>query len=780
MNMMNHKILETLEFEKIKELFSPYLLTELGELELKQLQPNSKKESIAASFLEMSDMRQIFVQHPRFSLGTIQDIRGLTKRLELDSDLNIEEFLALKRVLAVTHELVSFYEDLENVQLERLDRLFNNLVEFPNIQGSLQAINDGGFLESFASEELSRIRRKIQENEVQVRDILQEILKTKGDMLADQVVASRNGRNVLPVKNTYRNRIAGVVHDISASGSTVYIEPRAVVNLNEEIASSRADERYEIQRILQAMSDMIRPHAAEIANNAWIIGHLDLVRAKVRYMQETGAVVPDLSEEQDIQLLSVRHPLIENAVANDLHFGPDLTEIVITGPNTGGKTIMLKTLGLAQIMAQSGLPILADKGSRVGIFSQIFADIGDEQSIEQSLSTFSSHMTNIVSILEQVDSESLVLLDELGAGTDPQEGAALAIAILEDLRLRQIKTMATTHYPELKAYGIETDWVENASMEFDTESLRPTYRFMQGVPGRSNAFEIARRLSLSEVIVGHAQEQTNTDSDVNRIIERLEEQTLESRKRLDNIREVEQENLKFNRALKKLYNEFNREKETELNKARLEAQEIVDLALSESESILKNLHDKSSLKPHEIIEAKAQLKKLAPETADLSKNKVLKQAKKNRAPKVGDDILVTSYGQRGTLVKQLKDGRWEAQVGLIKMTLEEQEFNLLKAEKEQQPKRKQVNVVKRTNTNGPRARLDLRGKRYEEAMEELDAFIDQALLNNMAQVDIIHGIGTGVIREGVTKYLRRNKHVKSFGYAPQNAGGSGATIVIFK
>ena len=777
---MNTKILETLEFSKIKELFAPYLLTEQGQLELGLLLPTSKKETVASAFLEMTDMQQIFVQHPHFSLAATQNITALTKRLELESDLNIEEFLALKRVLAVTQELKSFYEDLENVHLEKLDHLFENLAVFPKLQGSLQAVNDGGFIESFASESLSRIRRKIQENENQVREILQEILKNKGEMLADQVVASRNGRNVLPVKNTYRNRISGVVHDISASGNTVYIEPRAVVNLNEEIASSRADERYEIQRILQELSDLFRPHAAEIANNAWIIGHLDLVCAKVRFMQETGAVVPDLSEEQDIQLLSVRHPLIENAVANDLHFGPDLTEIVITGPNTGGKTIMLKTLGLAQIMAQSGLPLLADKGSRVGIFSQIFADIGDEQSIEQSLSTFSSHMTNIVSILEQVDSESLVLLDELGAGTDPQEGAALAIAILEDLRLKQIKTMATTHYPELKAYGIETDWVENASMEFDTDSLRPTYRFMQGVPGRSNAFEIARRLGLSEVIVGHAQEQTDTDSDVNRIIERLEEQTLESRKRLDNIREVEQENLKFNRALKKLYNEFNREKETELNKARLEAQEIVDLALSESESILKNLHDKSSLKPHEIIEAKAQLKKLAPETVDLSKNKVLKQAKKNRAPKVGDDILVTSYGQRGTLVKQLKDGRWEAQVGLIKMTLEEQEFNLLKAEKEQQPKRKQVNVVKRANTAGPKARLDLRGKRYEEAMEELDAFIDQALLNNMAQVDIIHGIGTGVIREGVTKYLRRNKHVKSFGYAPQNAGGSGATIVIFK
>ena len=600
-------------------------------------------------------------------------------------------------------------------------------------------------------------------------------------MLADAVIASRNGRNVLPVKNTYRNRMAGVVHDISASGNTVYIEPRAVVNLNEEIANHRADERYEIIQILEELSNTLRPHAAEIANNAWIIGHLDLIKAKYRFMRDFQAVVPEVSSNRSIQLLQLRHPLIENAVANDLHFTEDLTGIVITGPNTGGKTIMLKTLGLAQIMAQSGLPILAYPGSRVGIFSQVFADIGDEQSIEQSLSTFSSHMTNIVSILNQVDTASLILLDELGAGTDPQEGAGLAIAILEDLRLRGIKTMATTHYPELKAYGIETTGVQNASMEFDTASLRPTYRFMQGVPGRSNAFEIARRLGLSETIIQDAMKMTDTDNDVNQIIEKLEAQTLESRKRLDTIQEVEQENLKFNRALRKLYNELTRERETELNKAREEAKEIVDMALSESDRILQGLHAKSQLKPHEIIEAKAQLKKLAPETVDLSKNKVLKKAKKARAPKVGDEILVISYGQRGSLVKQLKDGRWEAQVGLIKMTLEEKEFNLIKVEKEAaQPKKRQVNVVKRSNASGPRARLDLRGKRYEEAMQELDGFIDQALLNNMAQVDIIHGIGTGVIREGVTKYLRRNKHVKSFEYAPQNAGGSGATIVTFK
>lgn len=777
---MNTKILETLEFNKIKALFEPHLLTEQGLEQLKELVPTDKADKIRQAFAEMKEMQELFVEHPHFSISATKDIAATCKRLEMGADLNIEEFLLLKRVIFASRELKNFYDNLENVRLDHLANWFEKLHDFPHLQGNLQAINEAGFIENFASEELARIRRKIHDSESQVRDVLQELLKQKAQMLTEGIIASRNGRQVLPVKNTYRNKIAGVVHDISASGNTVYIEPREVVKLSEEIASLRADERYEMMRILQELSERVRPHAAEIANDAWIIGHLDLIRAKVRFIQETGAVVPQVSEGQEIQLLHVRHPLVQNAVANDVHFGKDLTAIVITGPNTGGKTIMLKTLGLTQLMAQSGLPILADKGSRVGIFEEVFADIGDEQSIEQSLSTFSSHMTNIVDILGKVNQNSLLLLDELGAGTDPQEGAALAMSILEDLRLRQVKTMATTHYPELKAYGIETTYVQNASMEFDTASLRPTYRFMQGVPGRSNAFEIAKRLGLSDVIVGDASKQINQDNDVNRIIEQLEEQTLESRKRLENIRQVEQENLKMNRALKKLYNELNREKETELNKAREQAAEIVDLALAESDDILKNLHSKSQLKPHEIIEAKAKLKKLAPEKVDLSKNKVLQKAKKKRAPKVGDDIIVLSYGQRGTLTNQLKDGRWEAQVGLIKMTLEEKEFDLVQAQQEAPVKKKQVNVVKRAGGKGPQARLDLRGKRYEEAMEALDAFIDQALLNNMAQVDIIHGIGTGVIREGVTKYLQRNKQVKSFGYAPQNAGGSGATIVTFK
>ncbi|NLQ80977.1 endonuclease MutS2 [Streptococcus mutans] len=776
---MNTKILKALEFDKVKKQFAHFLQSEQGQMELNDLLPMTNQEKIERSFAEIADVAQIFQEYASFGFGHSQDISESLRRLELGADLNTQELLAVKRILQMSAELKDFYDNLENVDLQILDCLFEKVETFPDLQGSLQAINDGGFIEDFASPELTKIRHHIHQNEQQIRQILQEMLKKQGDLLAENLIASRSGRSVLPVKNTYRHRIAGVVHDISASGNTVYIEPRAVVNLNEEMTQARADERHEMTRILHDLSDRLRSQTDIIGNNAWLLGHIDFVRGKYLYMRENQASLPSLTTDQTIRLLSVRHPLLSNPIANDLHFEHDTTAILITGPNTGGKTIMLKTLGITQLMAQSGLPILADEGSKVAVFKDIFADIGDEQSIEQSLSTFSSHMIHIVEILQKANKDSLVLFDELGAGTDPQEGAALAMSILEHLRLSDIKTMITTHYPELKAYGIETEFIENASMEFDMVTLSPTYHFMQGVPGRSNAFEIARRLGLSEIIVAEAENLTNTDSDVNKIIERLENQTIESRRRLDNIREVEQENLKFNRAVKKLYNEFSHAQDKELRKAKLKAQEIVDKALAESDFILKNLQDKAQLKPHEIIEAKGKLKKLAPEI-ELSKNKVLKKAKKKRAAKVGDNIIVSSYGQRGTLTKRFKDGRWEAQVGLIKMTLQESEFDLVKSDKAQASQKRQAHLVKRTSQKAPSARLDLRGKRYEEAMQELDEFIDQALLNNMAQVDIIHGIGTGVIRDGVTKYLRRNKQVKEFGYAPQNAGGSGATIVTFK
>ena len=434
---MNTKILDQLEFNKVKDQFTEYLQTEQAQAELRDLVPMTNPERIQNQFTEIQEMAEIFVEHHGFAIGSLRDILlSPLRRLELDADLNIQELIAIKKVLQASADLGRFTLTLKCRTYSPLNVFSQKIEAFPSLQGSLQSINDGGFIEHFASPELQNIRRQLKSCDDAIRQTLQDILKKSGHMLAESLIASRNGRSVLPVKNTYRNRIAGVVHDISSSGNTVYIEPRAVIQLNEEITQLRADERHEMARILHELSDQLRPQAAAIANNAWILGHMDFIRGKYLYLHDKKAVIPKISDNQTLQLLNVRHPLLVNPVANDLHFDEDLTAIVITGPNTGGKTVMLKTLGLAQLMAQSGLPILADKGSRVAIFQEIFADIGDEQSIEQSLSTFSSHMTHIVEILNAADSNSLVLVDELGAGTDPQEGASLAMAILEHLRFK--------------------------------------------------------------------------------------------------------------------------------------------------------------------------------------------------------------------------------------------------------------------------------------------------------------------------------------------------------
>ena len=780
---MNSRILNVLEFDQVKQQLAPYLVTDQGKKTLTKLFPLTNPSKITQRLAETSDAQKIQRLRGGIPIPKLENIEPHLKRIQIGADLNGVEIAQITRVLSTTSEVTRFFAELAelDIELTRAYTFNEELVVLPELTKRFkQAIEDDGRVTDDASEELRQLRQQIRRNEKVIRETFDGLIRGNNTKyLSDAIVTIRNERYVIPVKQEYRGIFGGVVHDQSASGQTVFVEPKQIVSLNNKLRQSQLAEKNEILRILAELSAELVPYQKEIHHNAYILGQFDFMNAKAQYAKQLNATIPTVSEKNEVVFLSARHPLIDqtHVVPNDIVIGKEYQAIVITGPNTGGKTITLKTLGLLQLMGQAGLAIPVAEESQMGIFSQIFADIGDEQSIEQSLSTFSSHMTNIVEILAAADKDSLVLVDELGAGTDPQEGASLAIAILEHLRLMEIKTMATTHYPELKAYGIETEFVENASMEFDTETLSPTYHFMQGVPGRSNAFEIARRLGLAEIIVNEAERLTDSDTDVNRIIERLEEQTHESRKRLDHIKEVEQDNLKFNRAVKKLYNEFSHAKDKELEKARAKAQEIVDKAMTESEEILKNLHDRASLKPHEVIEAKSQLKKLAPEV-DLSKNKVLKKAKKLRAPRVGDDIVVTAYGQRGTLVNQGKNGKWEVQVGLIKMTLKEDEFTLVKVQEEaQKPKKKQVNVVKKSKKSaGPRARLDLRGKRYEEAMQELDEFIDQALLNNMAQVDIIHGIGTGVIREGVTKYLRRNKHVKSFGYAPQNAGGSGCTI----
>ena len=778
---MNKKILDILEFDQIKAQLAQSLSTSQGQAEMANLSPISDKVRIQKWFDELSEFGTIVQENGPVPLSNTADLTEILRRIELDASLASQEFAKIKKVLRLANETRRFFEQAVNVSFPILGQTIDKFVDVSYLLGLLQVIDAAGALSDTASDKLFTLRQNIKKGDAEVKKILAEILSKSQASLTESIITIRQGRPVLPVRSDSKNKIPGIVHDMSASGQTFYIEPNRVVQLNNDIAQKKIEEKNEVARILRELAEAIKPHIDDIRQNTWLIGQIDLINAKYRYQIAQKATVPQISDHKAIKLYAARHPLIDPkiVVANDLLFDQTLETIVITGPNTGGKTITLKTLGVAQLMAQSGLPILADLGSQVGIFTEIFADIGDEQSIAQSLSTFSSHMTNIVKILDQVDAKSLVLFDELGAGTDPKEGAALAISILDFLKTKHAKTLATTHYPELKAYGVESVGVENASMAFDLDNFRPTYRLVQGVPGRSNALEISRRLGLpSQILEEAAGFLTEDEHDVNVMIASLEQKNQEMTESARQIKSLEKDNQLLHHDLTRALENFNRDREKELNKARQEAQDIVKVAVEEADHILKNLQEKSLLKPHEIIDAKHQLGELAPEIVDLSKNKVLKKAKAKRGLKPGVEVLVLSYNQRGNLVRLAKDGRWEVQMGLITTKLSEDVFEPI--EPEETVKKVKTKAVKKTVTSNIKAQLDLRGVRYEEAQKMLDDYMDQALLANLHQITIVHGIGTGVIRDMVREYLQRSRHVKSYTYAPQNAGGSGASIVTLK
>ena len=503
---MNKKILQILEYDKVKEQFMNALTTAQGQQELKDLKPLTDKEKIQLLFDEVADFRLLTQENGLLNLGKTNDLTEILRRLELEASLSGKEFVEIKKVIQLGINIQRFFDEAENVETPSLAITLEKLVDLSALVKKLEIFDNAGSLYDNASLELMHIRASIKSHQSEIRKIMQEMLTKNLSSLSENVITIRNDRQVLPVKAENKNKIAGVVHDMSASGQTLYIEPNAVVSLNNKLNQKRIEERQEITRIYRELASQLKPYSFDIRQNAWLIGHIDFVRAKYLYLAANKATLPELTTDKDIILFAARHPLIEAkiVVTNDIKFDAGLNTIVITGPNTGGKTITLKTVGLLTILAQSGLPILAADGSRIHLFDDIFADIGDEQSIEQSLSTFSSHMTNIVHILAQADENSLVLFDELGAGTDPKEGAALAIAILENLRERNVKTMASTHYPELKAYGVETQRVINASMEFNIDKMQPTYHLQLGVPGRSNALEISRRLGLPETIISVA------------------------------------------------------------------------------------------------------------------------------------------------------------------------------------------------------------------------------------------------------------------------------------
>ncbi|WP_314061648.1 endonuclease MutS2 [uncultured Vagococcus sp.] len=787
---MNQKILKTLEFEKIKALLKELTRTALGQEEVLSLEPVSDRQTIAGWLLETEDGAKILRLRGGIPIPKLENIRPHMKRIEIGAMLNGIEIAQVGRVLQTTSELTRFFEDLRDAEIElhRLYEWVEQMVTIPSLSRRIrESVEEDGRITDEASADLKTIRSQIRRSEQSIREQLDNLIRGKNaKYLSDALVTMRNDRYVIPVKSEYRSMFGGVVHDQSASGQTVFVEPKQVVELNNKLRQHQIAERQEIERILGELSNELAPYRQEILHNAYVLGKLDFIQAKAEFGKKYEAVVPALSEVKQVDLHLARHPLIpiEKVVANDITIGKGFQAVLITGPNTGGKTITLKTLGLLQLMGQSGLPITAAEGSSIAVFNGIYADIGDEQSIEQNLSTFSSHMTNIVDILTKVDSDSLVLFDELGAGTDPQEGAALAISILDNVGAKSAYVMATTHYPELKVYGYNRAGTINASMEFDVDTLSPTYKLLIGVPGRSNAFEISKRLGLDHSVIEEAKQILDGESqDLNEMIADLESRRKMAETEYLEVRHYVDEAERLHRELENAYGYFFEEREKELAVAKQKANEIIREAEEKAEGLINDIRKmqlaggSGNVKEHELIEARSKISQLYQDENHLQQNKVLQKAKEKKKFQAGDDVMVQAFGQRGTLLQKTSNNEWQVQLGILKMNVSEDGMTLLEPEKEVPQK----TIAVRSN-GGPRVstQLDLRGQRYEDALQEVDQYLDAAILAGYSQVTIVHGKGTGALRTGITDYLKNHRSVKKFELAPHNQGGSGATIVQFK
>lgn len=789
---MNSKILTILGLDIVKEQIGQYIVSAQGQEELSQMLPINDPKIIQTLLEETKDAMDINRLRGGIPIPKIENVRPHMKRIEIGADLNGLELAQVARVLVTVSEMVRFFNQLKesDIGLIKLYGWSEKLIILNELTRRLnQSVEEDGRIVDEASIELTSIRQSIRRSERTIREQLDEMVRGKNSKyLSDTIVTIRNERYVIPVKSEYKNIFGGVVHDQSSSGQTLFIEPRQIVELNNRLRQQQIAERTEIERILSELSAALVPFRKDILHNSYVIGKLDFFNAKAQYAKEHRASIPKINVDNHIYFKQARHPLIDSnqVVPNDIVIGKEYQSVVITGPNTGGKTITLKTLGLLQLMGQSGIPVLAGEDSQMGIFDEIFADIGDEQSIEQSLSTFSSHMTNIVSVLKKVTDKSLVLFDELGAGTDPQEGAALAIAILDYLSNKKAYVMATTHYPELKIYGYNRVGTINASMEFDIETLSPTYRLLIGVPGRSNAFEISKRLGLDLSVIEEAKYIMDGESqEINGMIADLENQRKMVETEYLEIRHYVDESQKLHAELKTAYTYFFEEREKELGKARKKANQLITQAQEEAEKIVsdiremqKSVKNSDKIKEHQLIDAKSKLAELHySEEKHLKKNKVLKKAREQKKLSVGDEVLVETYGQRGTLVKKIQGNQWQVQLGILKMTVNTEDMTPIASSKETVQR---VVSIRSSETSHVPNQLDLRGKRYEEALAEVDQYIDAALLAGYPQVTIVHGKGTGVLRTGITDYLKNHRSINQFAFAPSNQGGNGATIVTFK
>ncbi|MCM3611426.1 endonuclease MutS2 [Planococcus sp. MERTA32b] len=787
--MIAERALKTLEFYKIRDEVARYCTSSLGKNHIDKLVPSVEIGEVEQLLAEMDEAAQVLRVKNNVPMGGIFDVRIHARRAQIGGALSPVELMEVSSTIRASRILRQFFEairDEEDIQIPLFLEKKESMPILTQLEHDINACIDdnGGVLDS-ASPALRSIRQQLRSQESRVRERLESLVRGKNaaKMLSDSIVTIRNDRFVIPVKQEYRSHYGGIIHDQSSSGQTLFIEPDAVVQANNEVRRLKMKEKEEIDRILQMLSAQVQEVAHDIFVMVEVLGEIDMIFAKAKYGSANKCSKPAMNTEGYINLKRARHPLIpkDEVVANDIEFGRDITAIVITGPNTGGKTVTLKTVGLCTLMAQAGLPVPALDGSELAVFDQIFADIGDEQSIEQSLSTFSSHMVNIVDILTKFDENSLVIFDELGAGTDPQEGAALAISLLDEVHGRGARVIATTHYPELKAYGYNRPGVANASVEFNVETLSPTYRLLIGVPGRSNAFEISKRLGLPEHIITHAQSFTGTDSrQVDSMIASLEKSRRESEEDAERSNEILKESEKLKEELAAQLKQYEQKKEQLEEKAREKARKIVDQARAEAEEVISDLrkmqlNQQGSIKEHQLIEAKKRLEGAAPE------NRILKKAAKDKQREVklkpNDEVKVISFGQKGTLVEKVSDKEWIVQIGILKMKLPESDLSYTKPEKEKETR---TMATLKDRDSHVKLELDLRGERYEDALVRVEKYIDDALLSNYHQVSIIHGKGTGALRQGVQQYLKKHPRVKSYRFGEAGEGGSGVTVAELK
>lgn len=791
---MNEKALKTLEYYKIIDMLEAFATSSIGKNKCRQLRPLDNLTEIETMQQETADALSRIYQKGSLSFSGVKDVRGSLKRLEVGSTLGIGELLAIRSLLENASRAKAYSRrETENEHTDSLDNMFELIEPLSPLATEIgRCILSEDEISDDASTGLRQVRRSMKLTNDKIHTQLSSFVSGNSrTYLQDAVVTMRNGRYCIPVKAEYKSQVPGMIHDQSSTGSTIFVEPMTIVRLNNEMRELEIQEQKEIEMILSNLSQLAAENLDAIFDDVKLLSELDFIFARAQLAKSQNATEPRFNRDRIIDIKKARHPLIDKhkVVPIDIRIGETFDLLIVTGPNTGGKTVSLKTVGLLTLMGQSGLHIPAFDNSRLSVFREVYADIGDEQSIEQSLSTFSSHMTNVVRFMETADSDSLVLFDELGAGTDPTEGAALAIAILSTLHERGIRAMATTHYSELKVYALSTPGVENASCEFDVETLRPTYRLLIGVPGKSNAFAISQKLGLPLSIIERAKEQiSQEDETFEDVLSNLEE----SRKTIESEREellsYKEEIKTLKEQLEEKQDKLDQRKERIIAEANEEAHRILREAKDYADQTMRifNKAGKDSMSAKELEKHRSDLRKKMDKAGKKVALKTPQKQKSTLRPQdlsLGDSVKVMSLNVKGTVSsKPDSKGMLFVQMGILRSKVHISDLQLIDEPVITGPAltRTGAGKIKMNKSASVSTEINLLGKTVDEAVSELDKYLDDAYLAHLSSVRIVHGKGTGALRKGVHNYLKRLKYVQDFHLAEFGEGDAGVTIVEFK